>query len=86
MKGSGDAWDIIRYTGSAPHLYCKTISRRVTVSEVIEAVQKRGTYVKITCPKGLDVTAKYLLPRLPRLDAEKANAVLKFANFVGLNL
>ena len=86
MSASENKWDVVRYTGSAPHLYCRTISRRVTVSEVIEAVQKRGTYVKITCPKGFDVTAKYLLPRLPKLDAEKANAVLKFANFVGLNL
>jgi hypothetical protein len=44
-------------------------------------MQRRGTYVVITDSKGVDITAKCLLPRLPKLSADKVNAVIRFAYF-----
>jgi hypothetical protein len=76
-----DKWEVIRYDGSSQHLYCKTISRRVSLGSLVQAMQRRGTYVVITDSKGVDITAKCLLPRLPKLSADKVNAVIRFAYF-----
>ena len=85
-KAVNDKWEVIRYDGTSQHLYCKTISRRVSLGSLISAMQKRGTYVVIRDSKGVDITAKCLLPRLPKLTADKVNAVVRFAYFASSKL
>lgn len=76
--------EVVRYTGKAPHLYCRELKRRVNISELVELVQSGKRLVLIKDDKGQEVTSKYLLPRLPKMGVADVNAVLRFAKIVNV--